>query len=1071
MNRSPEVSVIIPVYNAEPYLRECLDSVINQTLKDIEIICVNDGSTDHSLLILEEYAALDSRITVLSQDNSGLSMTRNAGLKVAHGEYIYFLDSDDYIKLECLEELTQRADRENLDMIFFEAKSVFDSEELENSKKELKSYYQRKFRYPGVHNGVDILQRWMQNNEYYPSSVLFITRRSRLCQWDISFLPGILHEDNLFTFLCLLEASRVGCVPEQYYYRRVREDSIVAKPISAKNLHGYFLCCVHMLRAISQKTFSDKQEKAIKQNILNLWGAICRLHDQLPKQEIQKLLNTSSIEERILFDIYLKACPPLDQVAEIVEVEEVARRIKVSVIIPVYNVERYLYECLDSVINQTLEEIEIICVDDGSSDGSIKILLEYARQDSRVQIIRQENQYAGAARNRGMDIATGEYLYFMDSDDFVDLDLLQDAYQSAIQADADIVLFPLDRYDHVTHLFLPCPWTFNDYLMPSKRPFSSSDIPEHIFSITSPGATNKLYKRQYIADHQFYFSVNPHTEDVAFVLSTLAFAKRITTTASTKARYHYRINIPNSLETCKTTTGFYFWQAYREVKELLEQAGCYDDFRKSYINCALSSCLYELNRQNNYEAYEETYLKLKNEIFMSLDIVGQPEDWYGVAEHYDQYFEIMNEDPTEQKFVPAMVPLTKRLFKKSDSPKISVIMPVKNAERYIWECLDSLLGQTLEDFEVICVDDGSEDRSREILSLYAQEDPRITVLHQENRNAGTARSNGIKAAKGEYLIFLNAADFFEKNMLECAYNKAKKANADICVFKAREYNQESKEFRWMPWTCRTELCPQFTLTFSRKTNPKNIFKFTTTAPWNKLFRREFINNIVLRFTAISTTNDVYFIILTLTMAERITTLNNYLLSYRRGVPTTLQSTKYREPLQFVQVLRQLQDFLLDQECYEELKISFANLALDFFWYNVNDMTDVKSCRSVYDYFQAEGFKLFGIDLLTNDNVFEKNIFRQYQMMLGLSYEEYIKVKKSLEAKLQQSSPAVRATVSANNFYREELQLVYASYSYRIGRFITFIPRGIRGGIRCCQEHGIIYTLRLLRNKIIAVFRR
>ena len=93
----PKISVIIPVYNVEKYLRECLDSLLNQTFKDIEIICVNDGSTDGSLNILNEYASKDSRFIIINQNNQGLSAARNNGLNVAKGDYVAFLDSDDYI--------------------------------------------------------------------------------------------------------------------------------------------------------------------------------------------------------------------------------------------------------------------------------------------------------------------------------------------------------------------------------------------------------------------------------------------------------------------------------------------------------------------------------------------------------------------------------------------------------------------------------------------------------------------------------------------------------------------------------------------------------------------------------------------------------------------------------------------------------------------------------------------------------------------------------------------------------------------------------------------------------------
>ena len=116
----PKVSVIIPVYNVEKYLSECLDSVVNQTLKDIEIICVNDGSPDGSAAILEEYAQKDNRIKVITQENRGLSEARNSGLKIASGEYIAFLDSDDYIDLKFFEQLYKRGIESNSDVVVCE---------------------------------------------------------------------------------------------------------------------------------------------------------------------------------------------------------------------------------------------------------------------------------------------------------------------------------------------------------------------------------------------------------------------------------------------------------------------------------------------------------------------------------------------------------------------------------------------------------------------------------------------------------------------------------------------------------------------------------------------------------------------------------------------------------------------------------------------------------------------------------------------------------------------------------------------------------------------------------------
>ena len=141
--------------------------------------------------------------------------------------------------------------------------------------------------------------------------------------------------------------------------------------------------------------------------------------------------------------------------------------LKVSVIVPVYNGEKYLVRCMDSIVGQTLKETEIICVDDGSSDRSPEILDEYARRDNRVRLISQRNAGAGAARNRGLSEAKGEYLSFLDADDFFEPDMLERAYRKAKEQKAQILVFGSDQYrsdleefhhGHSRKMCLRCSW-------------------------------------------------------------------------------------------------------------------------------------------------------------------------------------------------------------------------------------------------------------------------------------------------------------------------------------------------------------------------------------------------------------------------------------------------------------------------------------------------------------------------------------------------------------------------------------------------------------------------------------
>ena len=139
---------------------------------------------------------------------------------------------------------------------------------------------------------------------------------------------------------------------------------------------------------------------------------------------------------------------------------------KISVIIPVYNAHDYLRDCINSILNQTLKEIEVICVDDDSTDDSLAILEEYARSDARLKVIHQENGGAGAARNNGLQYAEGEYLSILDCDDFFEQNMLERSYQEAKEKEADILVFGCDFYDTESQTYRPCTYSVHTNLLP-----------------------------------------------------------------------------------------------------------------------------------------------------------------------------------------------------------------------------------------------------------------------------------------------------------------------------------------------------------------------------------------------------------------------------------------------------------------------------------------------------------------------------------------------------------------------------------------------------------------------------
>ena len=215
-----KVSVIVPVYNVEIYLRKCLDSIIGQTLKDIEIIVVNDGSTDSSLSICEEYAEKDKRIILISKENRGLPHTRNAGLKIAKGEYISFIDSDDYIEENMLETLYNLGQKSSADIIF-----------CDNDIINIKQFKCKTYPYP---TGKTVYSsEFKKDIDYFLNGYIMtvwrkIYRRDFLSENNIWFDDTMLYQEDIpFTTLCMQKAKSICGTNEVLYHYVIRDGSLV----------------------------------------------------------------------------------------------------------------------------------------------------------------------------------------------------------------------------------------------------------------------------------------------------------------------------------------------------------------------------------------------------------------------------------------------------------------------------------------------------------------------------------------------------------------------------------------------------------------------------------------------------------------------------------------------------------------------------------------------------------------------------------------------------------------------------------------------------------------------------
>lgn len=258
---------------------------------------------------------------------------------------------------------------------------------------------------------------------------------------------------------------------------------------------------------------------------------------------------------------------------------------KISVVVPVYNVEKYLKECIDSIINQTLEDIEIICVNDGSTDSSLEILNDYAKKDSRIIVINKSNSGYGHTMNMGLNAATGEYVGIIESDDFADKNMFEDLYKLAKEYDADIVKG--DWYNY---------WSKNKFARKNNRissakalKLTNSKQDKSLLRI-NPSVWSAIYKKEFLNKYNIRFLETPGAsyQDLAFSFKIFALAEKVILTD--KAYLYYRQDNMNSSVKSKTKV-YCVCDEYEEIDKFLEQ---YPDLKIEF------KVQEEINRYNGY---------------------------------------------------------------------------------------------------------------------------------------------------------------------------------------------------------------------------------------------------------------------------------------------------------------------------------------------------------------------------------------------------------------------------------------------------------------------------------------
>ena len=495
MNQNnPKVSVIIPVYNTEKYLRECLDSVVNQTLRDIEIICVDDGSTDGSLEILHELASKDDRIKVLTQQKSNAGVARNNGMAVATGQYYMFWDSDDYFDLNALEEMYKRAEDFGADICLCGMERFF----IDSNRKEAMPWVLRAKDIPFEPFNVRDVRDLFSISSPGPCSRLISAAFIHDHGLQFQSLPRI--NDMYFVYSAMALAERIVYIDKPFvHYRKGIDTSLQSRVFETPEVCCQALSKLHTTLR-SSSNWIDIEESYICLVVSNLrfnlelFKEHPEAKSRLLKAFICEYYRTLGVEPFLIKDKALRATYNQILLEALIELEKDCGP-KVSIVISSYNNSECIGRCLDSILHQTLTELEVVCVDDGSDDGTPSIIRTYADSNPRLQLIEKRTREGKiSAWKTGALAAGGRYIMFVHANDCLSTTACETAYYSICECGADSLQFTYSVKDYPDGIETPGEGSID---LPVKaKTLNQSKAQEHLF-ITRKIQTElfgKIYK-------------------------------------------------------------------------------------------------------------------------------------------------------------------------------------------------------------------------------------------------------------------------------------------------------------------------------------------------------------------------------------------------------------------------------------------------------------------------------------------------------------------------------------------------------------------------------------------------
>ena len=718
-------------------------------------------------------------------------------------------------------------------------------------------------------------------------------------------------------------------------------------------------------------------------------------------------------------------------------------RPRVSIILPVYNVEEYLPYCLDTLINQTFYKIEIICVDDGSIDSSLRILQEYAEKDERVIVLQQQNRGAGAARNKGLEVARGHYLLFLDADDFFSPNLVQKSYERALKTRADVVVFRADRFVQKEHKYIDV--SAGDWnLLPKAEVFAATDIKRDIFRSVIGWTWDKLFKRSFIQRNGIKFQEISVHNDLGFTYTAFATANRITLMSDVLTHQRKRGGGSISDEFVEwecTYKSLKFLQTYLKDKHLDTRFGV------DFVNYAAYLMLFDLNRVRgaSYRAYKEC---MKHEWLVDLGVAGADEKIFYNKQILEKWKRIL--------YTGAYRPRTVFSFEAVERPKVSVVMPMLNSMQYLEECLDSVENQTMTDIQILCVDAGSTDGTREFVEERSKTDRRVELVCSDQKSYGYQLNLGMELARGEYIAIVESDDYVINEMFDELYDTAKQYGADSVKCDFCRFYGEDGDRTFEPVKITSGSGKPYGEPFNPHDDLALFDSYILNSPG--IYARDFIvkNNIKLNNTpgASFQDNGLWFQIMM--FSERMVFCPRAFYMLRRDNPNSSVNSVEKvfcinREYDYIQSVIKSSPLIKDKKPY------LARCAHRRFTNYMWTMTRIgEKYRRQFLERMSEEFAVLMRDGELNKDNFTTLQWTRLNRIIDDPVEYYfteiydhslarnpLDLRRASGAAKTATDKQLAETRKQRDVARREIELIHSSWTYKIGRFITYIPRKIR----------------------------